>query len=170
MNRHLYARWFLCIALLLVASAAGAQQPAAEYYDATKTVTLKGILRLLLVLPPPSPMVIMIEVPGANGQKTMWVLTGNQMSALRRDGWQLIGPNAAVKAQEAITVTACLPKDTQQAVRALAASLRNMPSPGGTPSRPPGFIADIEAKRAQLAYGLEITKADGQKLRFGDTP
>jgi hypothetical protein len=45
-----------------------------------------------------------------------------------------------------------------------------MPSPGGQPGGPPGYIADIEQKRARLAYGLEITKADGRKLRFGDAP
>jgi hypothetical protein len=138
------------MAVVLATGPARAQQPTTEYYDTKKTITLKGILRLILVLPPPTPMVIMVEVPSANGQKAMWVLTGNAMTTLRRDGWQLIGPNAAVKAQEEI-------------------SIPTMPSPGGGTSGPPGFIADLEAKRAQLAYGLEITKADGQKLRFGDT-
>jgi hypothetical protein len=170
MNRDLCVRWLVCLAVVMMTAAARAQQPTTEYYDTTKTVTLTGILRLILVLPPPSPMVIMVDVSGANGQTAKWFLSGNQMTSLRRDGWQLIGPNAAVKAQETITVTAYLAKDSQKAAKALGDSIKNMPTPGGAPSGPPGFIADIEAKRANLAFGLEITKADGQKLRFGDAP
>ena len=71
---------------------------------------------------------------------------------------------------EEISLTVYLPKDTQKAVQALAAVAGPMPSPGGQPGGPPGYIADIEQKRARLAYGLEITKADGRKLRFGDPP
>lgn len=170
MNRHVRVWWLVCATALVVASvAARTQQPTAEYYDTKKTVTIKGTLRLSLGLPPPTPMIIGVEVAGANGQKEMWVITGNPMNTLRRDGWQLIGPAQAIRSGDEIAITAYLPKDTQKAAKALRASVQ-MPSLDGKPSGPPGFIADIEAKRAHLAYGLEITKADGQKLRFGDVP
>jgi hypothetical protein len=180
MHRHVRLKWLawmltftLMAAVITTAAAAGAaaraQQPTAEYYVPTKTVTIKGTLRFRLLVPPPAPMIIGLEVPGANGQKEMWFLTGNPATSLRRDGWQLIGPAEAIKAGDEIAVTAYLAKDEQKAAKALS-TIVNMPSPGGSPSGPPGFIADIEAKRARLAYGLEITKADGQKLRFGDAP
>ena len=169
MTRHTLAGWMLCIVVMLGAGHARAQQPTTEYYDTKKIVTVKGIVRIVLGLPPPAPMVLMVEMTSANGQKAMWVLSGNPMTTLRRDGWQLIGPNAAVKSQEEITVTAWLPHDTQKAVKALAPLLQ-MPAPGGGTSGPPGFLAEVEAKRAHLAYGLEIIKADGEKLRFGDAP
>jgi hypothetical protein len=173
MNRQIRVTWLVCIAALIATAtftaAARAQQPTAEYYATTKTVTIKGTLRLALLLAPPAPMIIGMEVSGANGQKEMWFLAGNPASALRRDGWQLIGPAQAIKNGDEIAVTAWLAKDEQKAAKALG-SIVNMPSPDGKPSGPPGFIADIEAKRARLAYGLEITTADGQKLRFGDAP
>ena len=175
MIRHIAVKWLACIAALMATwlqprrAAALAQQPTAEYYVTTKTVTIKGTLRLSLVIPPPAPMIIGMEVAGANGQKEMWFLTGNPATALRREGWQLIGPAQAIKSGDEIAVTAWLPKDEQRAAKALSAVV-HMPSPDGKPSGPPGFIADIEAKRARLAYGLEITKANGQKLRFGDAP
>lgn len=172
MKRHVDVKSLVCMAALMAVAAAGparAQQPTAEYYATAKTVTIKGTLRLTLALPPPTPMIIGVEVSGANGQKEMWFLAGNLATALRRDGWQLIGPAQAIKNGDEITVTAWLPKDEQKAAKALSAIV-NMPSRDGKPSGPPGFIADIEAKRARLAYGLEITKADGQKLRFGDAP
>jgi len=151
-------------------SIAHAQQPVAEHYNTSKTVTLKGLVRGRLVLPPPSPMILILHVPDAKGQVETWIIAGNTMASLRRDGWQLIGPNAALDRGEEISVTVYLPKDTQKAVQALAAVAGTMPSPGGQPGGPPGYIADIEQKRARLAYGLEITKADGRKLRFGDAP
>jgi Family of unknown function (DUF6152) len=171
MIRHVRVKWLACMAALMAtaATAVRAQQPTAEYYVTAKTVTIKGTVRLTLVVPPPTPMIIGLEVKGANGQKEMWFLTGNPATALRRDGWQLIGLAPAIKSGDEIAVTAYLPKDEQKAAKALGAVVR-MPSAGGEPSGPPGFIADIEAKRARLAYGLEITKADGQKLRFGDAP
>jgi hypothetical protein len=149
---------------------AHAQQPVAEHYDTSKTVTLKGLLRGRVGLPPPSPMILILHVPDAKGQVETWIIAGNTMASLRRDGWQLIGPNAALAGGEEISLTVFLPKDTQKAVQALAAVVGTMPSPGGQPGRPPGYIADIEQKRAHLAYGLEITKADGRTLRFGDAP
>jgi len=149
-------------------SMAHAQQPVAEHYDTSKTVTLKGLLRGRVGLPPPSPMIIILHVPDAKGQAETWIIAGNTMASLRRDGWQLIGPNAALIGGEEISLTVYLPKDTQKAVQALAAVAGTMPSPGGQPGGPPGYIADIEQQRARLAYGLEITKADGRKLRFGD--
>lgn len=157
----------VCLAVMLWMATVHAQQPTAEYYDTKKVVTIKGSLRLRLVFPPPVPMLIMIEVTSASGQKENWVFTGNPASSLRRDGWQLIGPASALGSAEEIAVTAYLPKDTQKAVAALRAAVP-MPPPG-QPS-PSGMIADVEAKRAQLAYGLEIIKADGQRLRFGDAP
>jgi hypothetical protein len=172
----------LCITLLLTtcpaAPPAAAQQPVAEYYDTNRIVTVKGIVMAILVQPPPAPMLIMIEAPGAAGQKSqkdqkdqkeMWVVSGNQITALRREGFQLIGPGAAIKSGDEITVTAWLPKDTQKAAKALSAVVQ-MPSLDGKPSGPPGFIADVEAQRARLAYGLEIIKAGGETLRFGDVP
>lgn len=177
MNHHVRVKWLVCMAALVATAAATAaaaaaargQQPTAEYYATAKTVTIKGTLRLTLVLPPPAPMIIGMEVPGANGQKEMWFLAGNLATALRREGWQLIGPAQAIKNGDEIAVTAWLPKNEQTAAKALGA-VALMPTHDGKPSGPPGFIADIEAKRARLAYGLEITKADGQKLRFGDAP
>jgi hypothetical protein len=175
MIRHVRLKWIVRMAALIATAATAAtvavraQQPTAEYYVTSKTVTIKGTLRLALVVPPPTPMIIGLEVAGANGQKEMWFLTGNPATALRRDGWQLIGLSQAIKSGDEIAVTAYLPKDEQKAAKALGAVVR-MPSAGGEPSGPPSFIADIEAKRARLAYGLEITKADGQKLRFGDAP
>jgi hypothetical protein len=142
-----------------------AQQPVGEHYDTSKTVTLKGLLRGRIGLPPPSPMILILHVPDAKGQVETWIIAGNTMASLRRDGWQLIGPNTALDRGEEISLTVYLPKDTQKAVQALAAVAGTMPSGG-----PPGYIADIEQKRARLAYGLEITKADGRKLRFGDAP
>jgi hypothetical protein len=166
MKRHMMmALMATTIAMAVAAPAARAQQPTADYYDTTKTVTIKGTVRLTLVVPPPAPMFIGLEVSGADGQKEMYFLAGNLGTALRRDGWQLIGPAQAIKSGDTIAVTAFLPKDAQKAAKALGAIVQ-MPSSGG----PPGFIADIEAKRARLAYGLEITKADGEKLRFGDVP
>lgn len=168
----------------LVATAAPlAQQPTADYYDTSKTVTIKGTLRMMLVVQPPGPMIIGLEVSDADGQKAqkartsqrdqqgqkeMYFLAGNPATALRRDGWQLIGPGQAIKSGETLTVTALLPKEAQKAAKALEAIV-HVRGPGGQ-SGPPGFIADVEAKRARLAYGLEITKADGEKLRFGDMP
>ena len=151
-------------------STAHAQQPVAEHYDTSKTVTLKGLLRGRVALPPPSPMILILHVPDAKGRVETWIIAGNTMASLRRDGWQLIGPNAALSGGEEISLTVYLPKDTQKAVQALAAVAGTMPSPGGKSAGPPGYIADIEQKRARLAYGLEITKADGRKLRFGDAP
>ena len=155
----------LAFALVLGSATAHAQQPTADYYDTTKIVTIKGSMRLNLAFLPPSPMMIMIEVTNASGQKENWVFTGNPATSLRRDGWQLIGPNRAIGGGEDIAVTAYLPKDTQKAVATLKAAVPTvapgLPGPGG-------MIADVEAKRAKLAYGLEIIKADGQKLRFGD--
>lgn len=151
-------------------SIAHAQQPVAEYYDTSKTVTLKGLLRGRIAPPPPSPMILVVHVPDAKGQVQIWVIGGNTMASLRRDGWQLIGPNAALSGGEEISLTVYLPKDTQKAVQALAAVAGRMPAPGEKSGGPPGYIADIEEDRARLAYGLEITKADGRKLRFGDAP
>jgi hypothetical protein len=171
MNRHVRVWWLVCICMvaLMISAAARMQQPTADYYDTKKTVMIKGTLRLIVGLPPPTPMIIGVEVAGANSQKEMWVITGNPMTTLRRDGWQLIGPAQAIKGGDEIAITAYLPRDTQKAAKVLSASVQ-MPSPDGKPSGPPGFIADVQAKRARLAYGLEITKADGQKLRFGDVP
>lgn len=168
MNRYVH----LAALLALAATAAPlAQQPTADYYDTSKTVTIKGTLRMLLVVPPPAPMMIGLEMTAADGkgEKEMYYLAGNPGTSLRRDGWQLIGPGAAIKSGETITVTALLPKDTQKAAKALK-DLVHMPGPGGQRTESPGFIADVETKRARLAYGLEITKADGEKLRFGDMP
>lgn len=164
MKRHLMMA-LMVMGMAVAAAAPRAQQPTADYYDTTKTVTIKGALRLAVVVPPPSPMFIGLEVSGANGQKEMYFLAGNPATALRREGWQLIGPGQAIKSGEVLSVTAFLPKDEQKAAKALSAIV-HMPAAGG----PPGFIADVEAKRARLAYGLEITKADGEKLRFGDVP
>lgn len=168
MNRHV----MMALGAALMATAAGvavarAQQPTAEYYDTTKTVTIKGTLRLTLVTPPPAPMIIGLEVSGAKDRKEMYFLAGNPATALRRDGYQLIGPGQAIKSGDVITVTAFLPKDQQKAAKALGAIIH---MPGSQPPGPPGFVADVEANRARLAYGLEITKADGEKLRFGDVP
>jgi hypothetical protein len=151
-------------------SIAHPQQPVGEHYYTSKTVTLKGLLRGRVGLPPPSPMILILHVPDAKGHVETWIIAGNTMASLRRDGWQLIGPNAALAGGEEISLTVYLPKDTQKAVQALAAVAGTMPSRGGQPSSPPGYIADIEQKRARLAYGLEITKADGRKLHFGDAP
>jgi hypothetical protein len=151
-------------------SIAHAQQPVAQYYDTSKVVTLKGLVRGRVGLLPPSPMILILHVPDAKGQVETWIIAGNTMASLLRDGWQLLGPNAALNGGEEISLTVYLPKDTQKAVQALAAVAGTLPSPGGQPGRPPGYIADIEQKRARLAYGLEITKADGRKLRFGDAP
>jgi hypothetical protein len=169
MNRHVRVWWLVCMVALMATAAVRTQQPTAEYYDTKKIVTIKGTLRMNLGPLPPTPMIIGVEVAGAKGQKEMWFITGNPMTTLRRDGWQLIGPAQAIKSGDEIAITAYLPRDQQKAAKALSAVVQ-MPSPDGKPSGPPGFIADVEAKRAHLAYGLEITKADGQKLRFGDVP
>jgi hypothetical protein len=174
MKRHVMMA-LMAMGMAVAVDAPRAQQPTADYYDTTKTVTIKGTVRLALVVPPPAPMIIGLEVSDANGpkdqkgQKEMYFLAGNLATSLRRDGWQLIGPAQAIKSGDAIAVTAFLPKDEQKAAKALRAIV-HMPAPGGQSSGPPGFIADVEAKRARLAYGLEITKADGEKLRFGDVP
>jgi Family of unknown function (DUF6152) len=167
MNRHVVTSFAFASVTALMSVMALAQQPTADYYDSTKTVTIKGSLRLALVGPPPAPMIVGVEVSGASGRKEMYFLAGNPATSLRREGWQLIGPAQAIKSGDEISVTAWLPTDEQKAAKALGA-LVHAPTAGGRPSGPPGFIADIEAKRARLAYGLEITKADGQKLRFGD--
>jgi hypothetical protein len=169
MNRHVRVCWLVCVLALIATVAARTQQPTAEYYDTKKIVTIKGTLRLLLGPLPPTPMIIGVEVAGAKGQKEMWVISGNTITTLRREGWQLIGPSQAIKGGDEIAVTAYLPRDEQKAAKALSAVVQ-MPSPDGKPSGPPSFITDVQAKRAHLAYGLEITKADGQKLRFGDVP
>ena len=149
------------LALLLIGQTAIGQGLLAEGFDTSKTVTLKGTMRGAWVVPGQVPALLMLEVVDKAGKPELWLIAGKPASVLQREGLFLIGPTAAVKSRDALTVTAYLQSPGSKAQPTLAAALT------GGPMKP-GFIDELAHDKARLARGVEITTADGTKLAFGE--
>jgi hypothetical protein len=130
-----------------------AQTSLTENYDTTKPITLKGAVARLGGSPGSAHAYLLLEVKASGDKTELWVVEGNSQEALAKAGWR-IGPGGSLLPGDQVTVTVFHARANAKVAETVPAS---MP-------------AAVEAAKAgRLVHGTEVTKADGQKLVFGDT-
>jgi Family of unknown function (DUF6152) len=150
-----------------VSVAVSAQTPLGDYYDTTKPFTVKGTLRAMWLSPGAVPAMLLVEAANpASGTVTKWLIAGKSGAAMQRAGLFLIGPNAAIKSGDVITVTAYVAKPGSNAAEAIATALESAAPPG----MKAGFVDELRQKDAKVLHGIEIITSDGKTLAIGETP
>jgi hypothetical protein len=157
----------LTVAALLIAARVSAQTPLGDYYDTTKTFTLKGTMRAAVLSRGAVPTMLLLEAPDpATGVMTKWFIAGKSAAAMQRLGLFLIGPKAPIKSGDVLTVTAYVTKPGSKAAETIATALESA-APPGTKA---GFVDELRQTDAKVLHGIEIIAPDGKKLAIGETP
>ena len=119
------------------------------------------------MLPGQVPSMLLMEAPDpATGTMTQWFIAARTAAALQRAGIFLIGPNAAVKSGDVITVSAYVAKPGSKTADTIAAALQSVARPG---TKAP-FVEGLQQKGAKVLHAIEIITADGKTLAIGEKP
>jgi hypothetical protein len=152
---------------MFVSVSASAQTPLGDYYDTTKPFTLKGTLRASTMSPGQAPTMLLMEAPDpATGKMTNWYIAARPAAQLQRAGIFLIGPKAAIKSGDVITVSAYVAKPGSKAAETIATALQSTAAPGIKA----GFVEELQQKGVRVLHAIEIITAEGKTLAIGEKP
>jgi hypothetical protein len=161
------AAGLLIAGLASMSVSVSAQTPLGDYYDTTKPFTLKGTLRASTMSPGQAPTMLLMEAPDpATGTMTKWFIAARPGAQLQRAGIFLIGPKAAVKSGDVITVSAYVAKPGSKAAETIATALQSAAMPGIKA----GFVEELQQKGVKVLHAIEIVTAEGKTLAIGEKP
>ena len=155
----------LLFVLLLTATSLLAHHKTADYYDVTRPLTLKGVVKEFVRANPHS--FILLDVKSPAGSVATWAVEGDGPNNLIAAGWDLKASgwnkNMAMPT-ETVSVTAYPAKPGVNLASTLVIDEANMgPALLTTMKR----VAEIQ-KAGHLVHGADVTLADGRKLLFGE--
>jgi hypothetical protein len=143
--------------LFVIAANAGAAGPArplsaGDPFDTSVTATLSGVVYAVKV-PTNSPHIyLIVEVDAGHGTRARWAIQGDAADVLVRNGWPR-PVRRGVTPGEKVAATVYRPK------RGAASLDRSVPADQTD-------ILEL-AKAGRLAYGIELTHANGSRLFLG---
>jgi hypothetical protein len=150
---------------LLTATSLLSHHKTADYYDTTRPVTLKGIVREFVRANPHS--FILLDVKNPDGTAETWAVEGDGPNNLVATGWDLRASgwstNMAMPS-ETIGVTAFPARPGVNLAATLTIDEAKMPPALVTAMKQ---VATIQ-KAGRLVHGIDVTLADGRKLLFGE--
>ena len=127
-------------------------------YDTSKVETLTGNIAQIDALGAEASLILMTGVPGLGA----WAVEGDSHAALERAGWRFGADNPTVPANTKATLSVYLRSDGTSAPARLMQLIEAYPPQGRARATHASLL-----KGRRIAYGLEVTLADGRKLPFG---
>jgi hypothetical protein len=149
MPRSLASAVALVICVGVCSAVALAQTGVPAQFDATRAITINGAFGGLVMPSGPNTFLI-IQVTDAGGKTEKWILQGNPLARLIRDGWK---PKAVAPLGSPVSATA---------YRGKAGANLTLVLPHGSPEEDLAL-----AKAGRLVHGIDVTFADGKPLPFG---
>lgn len=127
-------------------------------YDTSKVVTLTGSVAQIDILGADTSLMLMTRIPGSGA----WAVEGDSRTTLERAGWRFGADDPTVPANTEATVSVYLPSEGSPAQARLMQLIEVYPPEGRARATHTSLL-----KNRRLAYGLELTLADGRRLPFG---
>ena len=155
----------LLVVLLLMSTSLVAHHKTADYYDVTKPVILKGVVKEFIRANPHS--FILIEVKNSKGVGETWAVEGDGPNNLIAAGWDLRASGwdaKTVKTGDTISLAAFPGKAGGNLGATIVIDESRM-----SPELVAGMRRVADAQReGRLVHGTDVTLPDGRKLLFGE--
>ena len=142
------------IAFISLAAVATARQGVPDYFDNTRTITIKGQVRGFTSPGQANPFYVHVWVPDNKNTKERWMIAGRNRPGLINLGW-MFGEGGNLRTGDMVTVTAYPLKSSVSVNEAL----ENVP--------------DLERlmkelKPERVAHGIELAVAGGATRAWGE--
>jgi hypothetical protein len=146
-------RWVAgAIVFISLAAAATASQGVPDYFDNTRTITIKGQVGGFTSPGQANPFYLHVNVPTNKDAKERWMVAGRNRPGLLRLGW-LFGEGGNLKSGDMVTVTAYPLKPAASIKEALEVV-------------PPEVVEQMKPDR--VAHGVEVSVAGGTARGWGE--
>ncbi len=146
-------RWVAgAIAFISLAAVAMAKQAVPDFFDNTRTITIKGQVGGFTSTGQTSPFYLHVNVPSNKDAKERWMIAGRNRPGLIKLGW-MFGDNGNLKTGDMVTVTAYPLKPSVSVNDAL----ENVPT---------RVIEEMKPER--VAHGIEVNVAGGATRPWGE--
>jgi len=146
-------RWAAgAVAVISLASVTVANQAVPDFFETTRTITIKGQVGGFTSPGQTNPFYLHVNVPTNKDAKERWMIAGRNRPGLIKLGW-LFGDNGNLKTGDMVTVTAYPLKSSVSVNDAL----ENVPT----------RVVE-EMKPGRLAHGIEVSVAGGATRAWGE--